>query len=95
MEKQREFEFVNGKLVLQVKEDLRIVKYLDEKYGVEFNPNNDPLNHKNDWTTMGGSVGFGDSIFSNLVLAQTFVIKGLAGELKGNLEIWLEMLEIS
>lgn len=78
---------------------IRIVKYEEDErekwnYGVESRPMTiDPTEQEKElWATMGGSVGYNESVFMTYAEALAFVTKGEREQQK-NPEIWLEMLE--
>jgi len=80
--------------VVRQDNDVRLVKFDDTCYAVEFNPAQLPdIQDSEEWNIMGGSVGYSLAEFKTLAQAQEFYNKGLAGQ-DQNAEIWLEMLEV-
>lgn len=75
---------------------IRLVKYEDPpRYGVESRPIliDSTRQEEEPWGTMGGSVGYNESVFETYGEVMAFLGKGL-GEEEKNPEIWLEMLNV-
>jgi len=80
--------------VVRQNRGVRIVKFDDTCYAVEFSPDIDPALQDAEWHIFGGSVGYSLAEFDTLKDAEDYYNKGLAGQ-DQNVEIWLEMLEVS